>query len=505
MQITKNKNVDEMLSLLNSTLDAIDEGILVRDPEGNITFYNTKFLDIWSLTEGDIENKEWNDIISFVSNHLLAKESFLESVEKFTTNPELEFQDILKFKDGRIIERYSHPQILNGKIVGRVWSYKDITEIYSAEQKLSQEKDLLQALMDNIPDTIYFKDRNSKFTRINKAQAGLLGITGPKDAIGKTDFDFFDPIHAEDAFNDEQRIMESKQGLVAKVERIRKAGKFYIWVTATKVPIFDKDNNVIGLVGISRDITASKIDEEKLRKYSEELNELNKSKDKFFSILAHDLRSPLSPLLGLSQMLAKDFDTLSYEEIKEFSKDIYDAISSQFNLLENLLSWSRMETGKIKYNPVQLNIYEKVEEVIALLKGNARDKNILVKNSTLPDLKIFADKDMIHSILQNLISNAIKFTYPEGKINICSAIREEYTEITVEDNGVGIKTDDLGSIFGLNCFTTYGTNKEKGTGLGLAICKEMAERNGGTINVESEYQKGSKFIFSLPRQKDVLN
>ena len=359
--------------------------------------------------------------------------------------------------------------------------------------------------MDNIPDTIYFKDRNSKFTRINKAQAELLGITGPKEAIGKTDFDFFDPIHAEDAFNDEQRIMESKQGLVAKVERIRKAGKFYIWVTATKVPIFDKDNNVIGLVGISRDITASKIDEEKLRKYSEELNELNKSKDKFFSILAHDLRSPLSPLLGLSQMLAKDFDTLSYEEIKEFSKDIYDAISSQFNLLENLLSWSRMETGKIKYNPVQLNIYEKVEEVIALLKGNARDKNILVKNSTLPDLKIFADKDMIHSILQNLISNAIKFTYPEGKINICSAIREEYTEITVEDNGVGIKTDDLGSIFGLNCFTTYGTNKEKGTGLGLAICKEMAERNDGTINVESEYQKGSKFIFSLPRQKDVLN
>ena len=499
MRVNKSENINYKFTLLNATLNAIDEGVLVKDIDGKVVFYNTRFLDIWSLSEEKMDDEDSHEIIDIATKVPEANNSSYYHSESSNINTNHEFKDAVRFNNGKIIERYSHPEVMDGKIVGHVWSYKDITDIISTEMQLSQEKDFLQALMDYIPDTIYFKDIKSRFTRINKAEAALLGIDNPEDAIGKTDFDYFEPDHAKTAFEDEQNIMFNKKGIIAKVERIKREGKDYIWLTATKVPIFDKNNNVIGIVGISRDITASKLDEEKLRKYSEELNELNQSKDKFFSILAHDLRSPLSPLLGLAEILTRDFDTLSYEEIKEFSRDIHDAIKSQFNLLENLLSWSRMQTGKMECKPVEIKIFEKVNSVISLLKGNARDKNLTIRDMVDPELLVFADADMLNSILQNLISNAIKFTYPEGEIKILSKDDGNFTEIIVEDNGIGIKQKDLINIFGLNCFTTYGTNKEKGTGLGLIICKEMAERNGGTIRVESEYKKGSKFILSLPK------
>ncbi len=498
MEKNEIKNNDYKFSLLNATLNAIDEGVLVINLMGEVVFYNTKFLDIWSLTKEKMNDRGSQEIIKIATKIPVTEENSFKQIENSNININLELKDVMNFNDGKIIERYSRPEVISGEMVGRVWTYKDITEIISTERQLYQEKDFLQALMDNIPDMIYFKDTKSRFTRINKAEAGLLGIDNPAEAYGKTDFDYFDPVHAKVAFEDEQKIMLDRKGMVSKAEKIRRAGKEYIWVTATKVPILDKENNVIGIVGISRDVTASKLDEEKLRKYSEELNELNMGKDKFFSILAHDLRSPLSPLLGLSEVLTKDFDNLSYEEIKEFTKDIYEAIKRQFNLLENLLSWSRMQTGKMVCSPVEIKLYEKVNSVVSLLKEAARDKKISLKNLINPDLFVYADSDMLHSILQNLISNAIKFTYPEGEIEILSREDGSFAEIIIKDNGIGIKEEDLANIFGLNCFTTYGTNKEKGTGLGLLICKEMVERNGGKIRVESEYQKGSKFIFSLP-------
>ncbi len=493
------ENNDYRFSLLNATLNAIDEGVLVIDLNGKVVFHNPKFLDIWSLPKKNLNDKTSKEIIEIATRIREKEEDSFNQIENSNINKKHEYKDVMNLKDGKIIERYSRPEIINGEMVGRVWTYKDITEIISTEKQLFREKDLLQALMDNIPDMIYFKDIKSRFIRINKAEAGLLGIENPKDAIGKTDFDFFEFDHAKAAFEDEQRIIQSKNKLISKAERIMRAGKDYIWLTATKVPILDNNNNVIGIVGISRDITASKLNEEKLRKYSEELNELNQGKDKFFSILAHDLRSPLSPLLGLSEILTREFDTLSYEEIKEFSKDIHEAIKSQFNLLENLLSWSRMQTGKMVCKPVELKIYEKINSVITLLKGNARDKKISVQNKINPDLVVYADSVMLHSILQNLISNAIKFTHQEGEIEILSKENGSSAEIIVKDNGIGIKEENIINIFGLNCFTTYGTKNEKGTGLGLLICKEMVERNGGKIRVESEYQKGSKFIFSLPK------
>ena len=253
-------------------------------------------------------------------------------------------------------------------------------------------------------------------------------------------------------------------------------------------------------IGIDRDITERKLAEEKLEKYSQELKELNAGKDKLFSIIAHDLKSPFNPLLGLSEIMVNDFESLTPEEIKDYNKEIYNSLKNEYTLLENLLNWSRLETGQMKLNPEKINLYDKTESVINLLSGNAKLKDITLSNETDKDIFVSADPNMLHSILQNLISNSIKFTNKDGLIKTyAEKVSNDFIQITVSDNGVGMTNDQTEDLFGLTATSTKGTNNEKGTGLGLMICKEMAERQGGTISVKSEVGKGTDISFTLPK------
>jgi PAS domain S-box-containing protein len=253
-------------------------------------------------------------------------------------------------------------------------------------------------------------------------------------------------------------------------------------------------------IGIDRDITERKLAEEKLEKYSQELKELNAGKDKLFSIIAHDLRSPFNPLLGFSQILVNDFESLTPEEIKDYNNEIYNSLKNEYTLLENLLNWSRLETGQMKLNPEKINLYDNTENVINLLSGNAKLKDIVLINETDKDIFVSADSNMLHSVLQNLISNSIKFTNKDGLIKIYSKKGASgFIQITVSDNGVGMTNDQIKNLFGLAAASTKGTNDEIGTGLGLMICKEMIERQGGTISVKSEVGKGTAISFTLPK------
>jgi signal transduction histidine kinase len=252
-------------------------------------------------------------------------------------------------------------------------------------------------------------------------------------------------------------------------------------------------------IGIDRDITERKLAEEKLEKYSQELKELNAGKDKLFSIIAHDLRSPFNPLLGLSEIMVNDFESLTPEEIKDYNNEIYNSLKNEYKLLENLLNWSRLETGQMEFIPQKINLYDKIESVISLLSGNAKLKDIALINETGNDILVLADSNMLHSVLQNLISNSIKFTNKDGLIKTYSEkISNDFIQITVSDNGVGMTNDQIKNLFGFTATSTKGTNNEKGTGLGLMICKEMVERQGGTISVKSEAGKGTDISFTLP-------
>jgi PAS domain S-box-containing protein len=257
-------------------------------------------------------------------------------------------------------------------------------------------------------------------------------------------------------------------------------------------------------IGIDRDITERKLAEEKLEKYSQELKELNASKDKLFSIIAHDLRSPFNPLLGISEILVKEFNSLSSEEITKFNKEIFNALKNEYNLLDNLLNWSRFETGQINFNPEKINLYNITESVINLLLENAKIKEITLVNGVDKDIIVSADSNMLHSVLQNLISNSIKFTTKEGLIKTyAKKDNNDFVQITVSDNGVGMLNDQVKDLFGLTAASTQGTDNEKGTGLGLMICKEMVERHGGSITVKSEAGKGTDISFKLPKAEQI--
>jgi signal transduction histidine kinase len=239
--------------------------------------------------------------------------------------------------------------------------------------------------------------------------------------------------------------------------------------------------------------------ENSLKESNEELKELNATKDKFFSIIAHDLRSPFQALLGYSEVLASEIETLKTEEIISFSRNLNDSLITLYGLLNNLLQWSMLQRDMLEVKPINFNLYEKADKIIDISNHFATKKNISILNHVDTRHQVFADVDMFSSIIQNLLTNAIKFTKTDGQIIVSATAQNNFIEIVVQDNGIGIEEGKSDQLFNFNSiYTTNGTEGERGTGLGLALCKDFVEKNGGKIWVESELGKGSKFSFTLP-------
>lgn len=260
--------------------------------------------------------------------------------------------------------------------------------------------------------------------------------------------------------------------------------------------VVNSDNQALMLL---RDVSPQKEAEAQLRKVTEDLKQANASKDKFFSIIAHDLRTPLIGLIGYAEILSEDIDELELSEIKEYSKNIVDISRQTIKLLSNLLEWSRLQTGKIQFNPSDVKIYSIVENIFQLLKSNAQHKEIQLLNSTNVNHIAYADDNMIYFVLNNLISNAIKFTRTGGKIEVSSEQKGEEIIVSVKDNGVGIDEENLKNLFELDkSFTTPGTENEKGSGLGIILCRDFIKKHGGRIWVDSKVGEGTTFFFTLP-------
>lgn len=237
---------------------------------------------------------------------------------------------------------------------------------------------------------------------------------------------------------------------------------------------------------------------EKLLAFANELSELNTSKDKLLSIISHDLRGPFLGLNGFTQMLIEDYDSLSKEEVMEYLDRISDASKDLYNLVDNLLKWSRLELGKVPYEPMSFNLFDELDPLVKLLSGVANKKNIKLENKLQKDLFPYADRLMVISITQNLVSNAIKFTPQGGMVTIGSYVHNGCIFVNVTDNGMGMDEKLVERLFSLDKeYTTRGTDGEKGTGFGLIIAKEMILKMGGRIWVKSKPDKGSVFTFTL--------
>ncbi|MDR3609785.1 MAG: HAMP domain-containing sensor histidine kinase [Ignavibacteriaceae bacterium] len=243
-----------------------------------------------------------------------------------------------------------------------------------------------------------------------------------------------------------------------------------------------------------------------LQRNAEELKKANEIKDKFYSIIAHDLRGPFHTFLNVSALLADEIDTLSTEEIKGLSSELNLALKKQYQLLANLLDWTRLQNKSFNLDLETIFLREVLIEVIEPLSYMSKQKGIELINTISDDLRIIADKYMLKLVLHNLISNGIKFTNKNGLIKISAIGQDGSVIINVTDNGIGIAEEDISRLFAKDVrYSTEGTAKEKGTGLGLMLCKEIVEKHGGQISIESEVGKGTKFIFSIPFSKDRIN
>jgi signal transduction histidine kinase/ligand-binding sensor domain-containing protein len=232
---------------------------------------------------------------------------------------------------------------------------------------------------------------------------------------------------------------------------------------------------------------------------NELLKETNATKDKFFSIIAHDLKSPFVGLLGYSELLSNEIDSLSKEKVVEYSMNLNKNIKNTYNLLENLLNWALLQTGRMAFSPESLDLYLEIESIADLLSANSSSKNIKILNGVNLNTYIEADRNMIRTVLYNLISNAIKFTRHGGEVCINTKNECKYTVISVSDNGIGIPKEHIDTLFDLDSnISTKGTANEKGTGLGLLLCKEMIEKHKGRISAESEEGKGTTFKVEIP-------
>ncbi|RLD56400.1 MAG: PAS domain-containing sensor histidine kinase [Bacteroidetes bacterium] len=318
------------------------------------------------------------------------------------------------------------------------------------------------------------------------------------DIIGKTVFDLYPNDLAAFYHKDNLEVISSGKNRQMESEVILPHDE-RLDVIFYKNTFYDSDQKVAGLLGIMLDITKRKKNEDNLKKSEEQLLEANAAKDKFFSIIAHDLTNPLNAIMGLAGLLQTDFDYFDNDEKKEVIENLFNATQSTFKLLQNLLEWSKTKIGQLVVHQETLSLSAIAVENVTLLSSMAHNKTIKLKSGIPFDTTVLADANMVTTVIRNLISNAIKFTGKGGNIIISSKKTNDYIEVCVEDNGIGIEPENLKKLFSIEKqFKTKGTEGEYGSGLGLVLCKEFIEKNHGSIWAESVIGQGTKVKFTLP-------
>lgn len=359
-----------------------------------------------------------------------------------------------------------------------------------------------QNYLENAPEGIFKISAKGNFLSVNPAILHILKYD-TREKLEKN-------VTFEELFSDKIDYMSFMSTLMEKTfisgfeAPFRNYYKEEIFVILNARTMYNDFNGVTSIEGSLFDITERIQAQEKIEEYNHQLEKLNKTKDKFFSIVAHDLMAPFTSLLGYSQLLYDQVEKLNKEEIKEFSGDINLVATRAHNLLENLLSWSSLQTNRTHLFPQKFNVYSIVDDVLELNKGNADQKGISLQNNIIKELSIVADMNMLHTIFRNLVANSVKFTSSSGKITIGIKEIEDFIEFYVEDTGVGISDEDQEKLFKIDVHhSEIGTNSEKGTGLGLILCAEFVEQHSGSIRIESKLGKGSKFIFTIIKNLKV--
>jgi PAS domain S-box-containing protein len=371
---------------------------------------------------------------------------------------------------------------------------RNVTDDKIAEDKLRKSEEKYRTLAELLPATVCELDLQANFIFLNKNSYLMFGYD-VNDKIANA----LETVYHIDHQRVRDNMLNIAQGQEVQGQEytgIKKDGTLFPIMIYSS--LLKQNNKPVGFRSIIIDISARKHYEEELKLIAENLKISNATKDKMFSIIAHDLRGPIGNLKAMMELLLESPEEFEFTEITEILSSLKDSSVSTYDLLENLLNWAKSQQGLVEYIPDVYDIKAVITNSISTQKANAENKKITISNEVAQGLKVICDVNMIKTVLRNLISNAIKFTKEEGKITIYYQLTDGSVIISVRDTGVGIEEKNLSKIFNENeYFTTYGTNREKGSGLGLMLCKEFIEKNNGKIWVESVFGKGATFHFTL--------
>ncbi len=366
---------------------------------------------------------------------------------------------------------------------------------------LKKKEKELNDLLGNISEGLFYAEKGILHS-VNPSLSHLLGYSD-KELEGRALWDLAASNHRKLVKKLFLQPGEHGQGPSIDIRFVRSDGSIF-WADL-RVRHLSPGNRSFGTIS---DITERKRWENQMKESEKQLMRSNAAKDKLFSIISHDLKTPFNTLMGYTYLLMKDYR--QYDEVKREAmvRSLYDVTKQTFNMLENILVWSRSQTGGIPFAPRAVNLPNLLLENIRLYTPTARAKSIsLSLEEGLPDLKVFADPEMVQTVIRNLVTNAIKFTPEKGSVQVgLTDDGDEKVTVYVRDTGVGIRKDKKSLLFHIDSsFSTRGTNDEKGTGLGLTVCKEFVEKNGGEIWVDSKPGDGSTFYFTLYKKADAVD
>jgi PAS domain S-box-containing protein len=371
-------------------------------------------------------------------------------------------------------------------------------ELRMARDKAESAIEKFTRVYDFAPAGYFTVSQDGTIYELNLTGAGMLGMQ--RSALVNKSFRQFFKQETWTVFNAFlQKLWKTRSKQVCEL-KLKPNRALSIFVHLEGI-VYDK-NQHCNLTVI--DITKRRIAEEALKESEAHLRELNATKDKFFSIISHDLRSPFSSIIGYSNVLAEQIVNKNYEGIGEYARIIQESSWRVMDLLLNLFEWSRTQNGNLVFNPESIEIAALIREAAALSYAAAEQKSMTIYLDLPGNVVAFADKEMISTVLRNLISNAIKFTHPNGLIAVSARENNIETIVSVKDSGIGMTQNAIEKLFRIeeSC-STMGTWNELGTGLGLLLCKEFISKNGGEIWVESEQGKGSEFHFTIPKHQEM--
>jgi PAS domain S-box-containing protein len=494
---------NEQLKHFQSIISSSNDSILSLDLSYHITSWNPAAERLYGYTEAEALHQSVSLLCP--SGEPSTKQLELARAGESLSN----FETILMRKSGQPVDvalTLSPIRSEAGDVIGISAITRDLSGQKRVEHALSQERFLIETLMDNIPDHIYFKDLESRFIRVNRAMARRFGLAEPAEAVGKSDFDFFTAEHAKQALADEQEIVRTGKAMVDHEEKETWPDGSVSWVSTTKECLRGKQGEILGTFGLSRDITARKAAEDALEEKAGELTRSNRELEQFAYVASHDLQEPLRMIASYTQLLARRYEGKLDNDALEFIGYAVEGATRMQVLINDLLSYSRVGTRGKPFGSTDCN--EVLARALENLKIAIEDAKATVTSSSLP--MVIGDGVQLTQLMQNLVSNAVKFRGAPPKVHLSAELKrapllDPETNLpmcewvfSIKDNGIGIEPQYFERIFVI--FQRLHTREQyPGTGIGLAICKKIVERHGGRIWVESVPKEGTTFYFTIPR------